>query len=777
MGRRVLVKVRGIVQGVGFRPFIFQLAKRFGLSGWVRNQPDGVEIEVAGPTESVRDFIGSISSESPPLARIVTIETFDLPYRHLEGFEISSSQALASRSTLISPDVCTCADCLRELFDPRDRRSRYPFINCTNCGPRYTIIKDIPYDRDKTTMAHFKMCPECRREYNDPLDRRFHAQPNACWECGPQVWLEDAQGNRIAARDEALVKTVALLDAGSIVAIKGIGGFHLAVKATGEEAVSRLRSRKIREEKPFAVMLPELDGIRRYCHLSGEEENLLKSPARPIVLLARRSDAEGAAIADSVAPKNKNLGVFLPYSPLHFLLFVNAPYRALVMTSGNRSDEPVVIDNADARSRLSAIADYFLFHDRDIYMRCDDSVNRVLGGNSRPMRRARGYAPMPVFLRDPVAPVLGAGAELKNTVCLTRGKEAFVSQHIGDLENLETLRSFEHTIAHLERILEIEPQLIVHDLHPDYLNTQWAIRQEGLPRMAVQHHHAHIAAVMAERGLDGPVIGLALDGTGFGADGNIWGGEILRVDNLGFERLGHFREVLLPGGAKAIREPWRTALSYLWSIDPEHVEHRFADFLAAWPHRDAKIVLQMLSRRFNCPLTSSCGRLFDAAAALCGIRQFVNYEGQAAIELEQAIEPDDGYYEGRLENSPACILIDQFPIIEALTEDAGRGTPAGKIAARFHNGIIRTLGEAAMIAAGKTGLNRIALSGGVFQNAYLSERLERNLLEMGLEVYSHTEVPANDACISLGQAWIGARKIMAGGGATPGVATQTKGGG
>ncbi len=760
-GRRVLVKVRGIVQGVGFRPFIYQLARRCRLNGWVRNQSDGVEIEVAGPAESVRDFISSISGEPPPLARIVKLETTDLPYQDLEDFSIIGSRALESRSTLISPDACTCRDCLRELLDSRDRRFRYPFINCTNCGPRYTIIQDIPYDRDKTTMAQFKMCPECRLEYDNPLDRRFHAQPNACSKCGPQVWLEDAQRNMIAARDEALVKTVSLLDSGSIVSIKGLGGFHLAVKATDQAAVSRLRSRKIREEKPFAVMFSELEELRRYCYLSDREEDLLMSAARPIVLLDRRPDHTGPPIAESVAPKNRCLGAFLPYTPLHFLLFDNAPYRALVMTSGNRSDEPIVTENADARLRLNGIADYLLFHDRDIYMRCDDSVTRVLGGYPRPMRRARGYAPLPVFLRDPVPPVLGAGAELKNTVCLTRGREAFLSQHIGDLENLETLRSFEHSIAHLERILEIEPQLIVHDMHPDYLNTQWALSRHDLPRMAVQHHHAHIAAVMAERGLEGPVVGLALDGTGFGADGTIWGGEILRVDSLGFERLGHFRQVPLPGGAKAIKEPWRTALGYLWTIGPDNLEGRYADLLAAWPNRDARIILQMLSRRFNCPLTSSCGRLFDAAAALCGIRLSVNYEGQAAIELEQAIEPDDGHYEGGLESGPDSILIDQLPIIEALIEDVRRGVPAGRIAARFHNGVIKVLCEAAAVAAGRTGLTRIALSGGVFQNAYLSERLERNLSRMGLEVYAHIEVPANDACISLGQAWIGAQKILA----------------
>jgi len=760
-GRRVMIKVRGVVQGVGFRPFIYQLARRCRLNGWVRNQSDGVEIEVAGLAGSVRDFIVSISREPPPLARIVKVETSDLPYEELEEFSITSSREIESRTTLISPDVCTCPDCLRELFDPSDRRFRYPFINCTNCGPRYTIIKDIPYDRAKTTMDSFDMCPQCRIEYDDPLDRRFHAQPNACPQCGPQVWLEDARGSVIATAGEAVVKASALLDSGSIVSIRGLGGFHLAVKATGEAAVSRLRSRKIREEKPFAVMFSQLEEIRRYCHLNAREEALLTGHERPIVLLAKRPDQTGPPIARSVAPKNRQLGVFLPYTPLHFLLFENSPYNALVMTSGNQSDEPIVIENSQARLRLSGIADYHLFHDREIYMRCDDSVSRVLGDSTRPLRRARGYSPLPVFLARPVPSVLGAGAELKNTVCLTRGREAFVSQHIGDLENLETLRSFEHTISHLERVLEIDPRLIVHDLHPDYLNTQWALKRQKLPCLGVQHHHAHIAAVIAERGIDGPVIGLALDGTGLGTDGTIWGGEILRVDDQGFERLGHFRQVPLPGGAKAIKEPWRMAVSYLWTIDPGNAERRLADFPALRSVRDLKIILQMLSRRLNCPLTSSCGRLFDAAAALCGIRLFVNYEGQAAIELEQAIEPDDGCYPGRVDAGGDCISIDQFPIIEALAEDVRNGAPVGKIAARFHNGIVRVLRDAAVSAAERTGLHRVALSGGVFQNAYLSQRLEIELADRGLEVYTHIEVPANDACISLGQAWIGAQMLLA----------------
>lgn len=762
-GRRVLVKVRGIVQGVGFRPFIYQLALRHGLNGWVRNQSDGVEIEVSGPAGPVGDFIGDISGKAPPLARIVRVEVEELAYAPLARFEIIKSSGRQARTTLISPDVCTCADCLRELLDPKDRRFRYPFTNCTNCGPRYTIIKDIPYDREKTTMARFAMCPACSAEYDDPLDRRFHAQPNACWDCGPRVWLEDAEGNRIAERDEAVSRVVALLDSGSIAAIKGLGGFHLAVKATDEAAVSRLRSRKVREEKPFAVMFSTIEEIRRHCFVSEEEERLLLGPERPIVLLERRSGLPAGAIAQSVAPKNRRLGAFLPYTPLHFLLFENASCKALVMTSGNQTDEPIAMENDDARSRLRGIADFFLLHDRDIYMRCDDSVTRVLGAMPRPLRRARGYVPVPVFLAEPVPSVLGTGGELKTAVCLTRGREAFLSQHIGDLENLETLRSFEHTVAHLERILEIRPKLIVHDLHPDYLSTQWALGRKHPPRIAVQHHHAHIAAVMAERGLSGPVLGLALDGTGFGADGTIWGGEILRVDDTGFERLGHFRHVLLPGGARAIKEPWRMALSYLWSIDPDGVESNFRDFWDTWPARDRQVVLQMLSRRLNAPATSSCGRLFDAVSALCGIRRFVNYEGQAAIELEQAIEHDTGAYEGRIEAPEgAMLLIDPFPMVLSIVADLRKRLPAGKVAARFHNGMVRLLARAARRAAEKTGLDRIALSGGVFQNAYLSERLEKELADLGLDVYAHCAVPANDACIALGQAWIGAKKLMRG---------------
>ncbi len=763
-GRRVVVRIRGIVQGVGFRPYIFQLASAHGLDGWVRNQSDGVEIEVAGPSARIEAFLKDIPEKTPPLARIVSMEVADRAHAPMEPFRIIKSLVQQSRLTLIAPDVCTCGDCLRELFDPKDRRFRYPFINCTNCGPRYTIIKDIPYDRDKTTMAGFTMCPACSREYENPLDRRFHAQPDACGECGPRVWMENPAGKKLAERDDAVVLAVRSLEEGAILAIKGLGGFHLGVDALSEPAVSRLRQRKIREEKPFAVMFPDVGAIKAYCHVSDVEERLLNSPQRPIVLLKRRGEVRGDdAIAPGVAPRNRYLGAFLPYTPLHYLLFRGASFKALVMTSGNQSDEPIVMTNEDARERLKNIADLFLFHDRDIYMRCDDSVTRVIHGVPRPMRRARGYVPVPVFLRDRVPAVLGVGAELKNTVCLTRGSEAFLSQHIGDLENLETLRSFEHTIAHLERILEVEPECIVHDMHPDYLSTQWAIGQRGVPLLAVQHHHAHIASVMAERRIEGAVLGLALDGTGYGPDGTVWGGEILRVEGFGFERLGHFRQVALPGGNKAIKEPWRMALSYLRGLDPDP-ESAFGDFTGRWPRRSVKVILQMLDRGVNSPLTSSCGRLFDAASALAGIRETVNYEGQAAIEFEQAIEPDEGGYGGELRRENGLWIVDPFPMIAEVVREVRGNRPAGIISARFHNGLVSLLSETAGRISSETGLTRIALSGGVFQNAYLIARLETELKQRGFEVFSHVEVPANDACIALGQVYVGARWLTAGAG-------------
>jgi hydrogenase maturation protein HypF len=758
--RRVLIRVRGIVQGVGFRPFVYQLAHRHKLGGWVRNQSAGVEIEVAGPSGEIEEFVRSLSAKAPPLARVVEVEVSEQAFTPIACFHIVKSHAQQSRSTLISPDVCTCSDCIRELFNPLDRRYRYPFINCTNCGPRYTIIKDIPYDRDKTTMAGFSMCPACQAEYDDPMNRRFHAQPNACWECGPEVWLESPEGDRLAECDRTIEEALFRLQDGAILAIKGLGGFHLAVLATDERAVSRLRSRKIREDKPFAVMFSGLDAIRRYCEVSAMEAELLQDLKRPIVLLKRRREQEGRAMAPSVAPRNRFLGTFLPYTPLHCLLFHESPYDALVMTSGNQSDEPIVMSNEEARERLKHIADFLLLHNRDIYMRCDDSVTRVLHGESRPLRRARGYVPVPVFLGESMPAVLGVGAELKNTICLTRGREAFLSQHIGDLENLETLHSFEHAIAHLERMLEIKPECIAHDLHPDYLSTQWAISHDHVPRLAVQHHHAHIASVMAEQKLAGPVLGLAMDGTGYGTDGTVWGGEILLVEADQFERLGHFRALPLPGGAKAIKEPWRMAVSFLWSLDPKNLHEEFKDLLDRWPEEKVRIVIQMLERNINTPLTSSCGRVFDAVSCLVGLRDTINYEGQAAIELEQAMEDDNGRYEGRVFKEQGQWILDPLPMIEQVVGDVRRGFSPGIVSARFHNGVVAMLSEVARLASEETGLRRIALSGGVFQNAYLFENVVNALAERGFEVYSHVEVPANDACIALGQAYVAAHWLM-----------------
>ncbi len=758
--RRVFVRVRGIVQGVGFRPFIYQLAHRYQLGGWVRNDSNGVEIDAAGHAEQIDRFLRDISAKAPPLARIDEMDVLDRKFSPVECFTIVKSDGEQSRSTLIAPDVCTCDDCFRELNDPLNRRYRYPFINCTHCGPRYTIIKDIPYDRDKTTMGSFAMCPACRKEYEDPMDRRFHAQPNACWECGPRVWLETPAGRKVAEGDDAVLRSVRHLETGSILAVKGLGGFHLAVHAGDEGAVNRLRSRKVREEKPFAVMFCSVDAVKEVCLVNAEEEVLLTGLQRPIVLLKIRADKVGSVIAPSVAPHNRFLGAFLPYTPLHFLLFEGCSYDALVMTSGNRSDEPIVMTNEDARERLKDIADYFLFHDRDIHMWCDDSVTRVLHGKPRPMRRARGYVPLPVFLREPVPPVLGVGAELKNTICLTRGREAFLSQHIGDLENLETLNSFEHVISHLERILEIQPECVVHDLHPDYLSTQWARKQKGLQRLAVQHHHAHIASVAAEQKLTGPLLGLALDGTGFGTDGTLWGGEILRVDGHRFERLGHLRHVPLPGGSKAIKEPWRMALAYLWSIDPRNCEETFAHVVERWSVQNRRILVQMLERRVNSPLTSSCGRLFDAVSALIGLRDSVTYEGQAAIELEQVMEADDGSYEGIMTREQETLILDPYPMVAEVAGEVKRKQGVGIISARFHNGLVKLLSEGIRRAREDTGLNRVAMSGGVFQNAYLFDKLHSELMQQGFQVYSHMEVPTNDACIALGQAYIGADWLM-----------------
>lgn len=749
------IDVSGIVQGVGFRPFIYRLATGLNLAGTIRNTPAGVAIEVQGKGEAVDEFLERLAKEAPRLARITDVAVRELPCDHDGEFRILASQTGAKHQALISPDVAVCADCLRELLDPADRRYRYPFINCTNCGPRYTIVRDIPYDRARTSMATFRMCPACQREYDDPLNRRFHAQPNACWECGPQLELWDAAGRKVVSPDP-ITEAAKLLQSGSIVAAKGLGGFHLAVDATNPEAVERLRERKRRVGKPFAIMARDLERVEEFCEVDDNERGLLLGPERPIVLLRKK---QPNPIAEAVAPLIRDLGVFLPYTPIHQLLFADGGFLALVMTSGNLSEEPIAIDNREAVARLHGLADYFLVHNRDILLRCDDSVVRSTGHQ---LRRSRGYVPVPVFLGEEVPPVLAVGGELKNTLCLTKGRHAFLSQHIGDLENLESYRFFEEAEEHLKRILEIEPQVLAYDLHPDYFSTRWALAQTGIERIGVQHHHAHIASCMAENHLEGKVIGVALDGTGYGLDGHVWGGEVLVGDYVGFERAAHLAYVRMPGGALAIHEPWRMAVSYLahhFGNDLLRLRIPFVEHLSC---RRVEILLRMIERGVNSPLTSSCGRLFDAVAALVGIRQKVTYEAQAAIELEMAMDGGDGdeAYPLALVPDGDAWVIDTRPLFQSLVQDLRERRPVGLISRRFHNGLVEIFNRLAILLRQKTTLNRVCLSGGTFQNVYLLDRLSSRLESEKFEVFTHTEVPAGDGGLSLGQALVAAHRFQ-----------------
>lgn len=756
---RKQIAVSGIVQGVGFRPYVYRLAHERQLSGSVRNTAAGVTIEVQGAGEAVDDFLRRLPVQSPPLARITGVSVRELPCNGDRRFEIVATDRQESAGTLISPDVAICADCLRELFDPGDRRYKYPFINCTNCGPRFTIVRGIPYDRPLTSMAFFTLCPQCRREYEDPGDRRFHAQPNACWECGPQVELWDCSGKEIAAEDP-IGQAAEQLKHGAVVAIKGLGGFHLAVDATNAAAVERLRERKGRVDKPFAVMVPSLEAAEDFCELDQAAREVLSSAQRPIVLLRKR---HACAIPDAVAPFTRELGLFLPYTPLHYLLLEEGRFSALVMTSGNRSEEPIAIDNAEAVERLRGLADFFLVHNRDILLRCDDSVARVSGGRVRQMRRSRGYVPVPVFLAQDVPSVLAVGGELKNTICLTKGRHAFLSQHVGDLENLQAFRFFEEAIEHLERVLEIQPQAVVHDLHPDYFSTRWAQRQQNPRLLGVQHHHAHIASCMAENQLEGRVIGIALDGTGYGTDGCIWGGELLLAEYRGSERAGHLEYIPMPGAEAAVREPWRMAVSYLY----RHFGRGFLDFQIPFVQQldrtKVNVLLAAVRRKVNSPLTSSCGRLFDAVAALAGIRQKVNYEAQAAIELEMAMDPGAAPtgYELEIEQEGGRLVLTTRLLFTELLADLRQSTPAGIISARFHYGLVNALARAAEIVGRRTQLTRVCLSGGSFHNRFLLEQLQAVLRTKGFEVFTHAEVPAGDGGLSLGQALIAAHRLIA----------------
>ncbi len=745
------IHITGVVQGVGFRPFVYNLALRHGLVGWVRNTSAGVDIRAEGAPEALQAFVAALTTEAPPLARIDRLTADDIAAETYSAFEIHLSAAVEGAFQPISADIAICDNCLRELRDPKDRRYRYPFINCTHCGPRFTLIKDIPYDRPLTTMADFPLCPDCAAEYHDPADRRFHAQPVACPECGPEVWLE--HDGRHLHGDHAIRGTAALLGQGYIVAIKGLGGFHLACDATNPIAVAELRRRKGRAAKPFALMMADLDMIRQHCAVSETEARLLKSSASPIVLLYHRADS--AQIAPEVAPGQTTLGVMLPYTPLHVLL-MDEGLPPLVMTSGNLSEEPIVTDNADARERLAGLADAFLMHNRDIHIRTDDSVMRIFEDGELPLRRSRGYAPYPVRLPFDLPPVLAVGGELKNTFCLTRDTYAFMSHHIGDMDNYETLQSFESGVTHFERLFRITPEIIAYDLHPDYRTTRYAqgrVAEAGIPAVVVQHHHAHIAGVMAEHGLTGehPVIGVCFDGTGYGTDGTIWGGEFLIADYAGFERPAYLKPVRLPGGDAATRKPARIGLSYLLasSVSPDDTLPPLSALSAA-EHRTVRIQSE---RGLNAPLTSSMGRLFDAVSSLVGICQVATYEGQAAIELETAVDPmETGTYAFGMHNPQ----IDSAPVIRGVVADWQAGLSPSVIAARFHNSVAAMIRDVCLRLQARYGLHEVALSGGVFQNVRLLGKTLPLLRDAGFTVYTHRLVPPNDGGLALGQAVIAA---------------------
>ena len=752
------IRVSGVVQGVGFRPFVYRLASEEDLAGFIGNDTDGVTIELEGHSASIQAFLARLTAETPPLARIDSVATRDLAPTGETGFRIVASEVLGRVSTGIPADAATCADCLRELLDPADRRYRYPFLNCTNCGPRYTITRRVPYDRPQTSMAKFPMCSECQAEYDDPLNRRFHAQPNACWRCGPRVWLETTEGSPIVSTDP-VAETVENLLCNQIMAIKGIGGFHLSVDATSEEAVTRLRQRKQRYGKPLAIMVRDLAAARTLCDLTPEEETLLETPARPIVLGHARKHND---IAPSVAPGIPWLGIFLPYAPLQHLLFTDPRVKALVMTSANLSEEPIAVDNEEARTRLAAIADAFLMHDREILQRCDDSVTALVDGKPQIIRRARGFVPLAVPLPLDAPPLLAVGGHLKNVLALARGKFAYQSQHIGDLENTTSLQFFEECLRHLMNTFEIEPQTVVHDLHPGYLSTGWAKQwagDRGLRLIAVQHHHAHIAACMAEHTLSGPIIGLSLDGTGYGNDGRIWGGEVLICRLESFERFAHLDYVPMPGGEAAIREPWRMAFGHLIAAGFSEDEARE---LVGATEQETRVMRRMIEREINAPPTSSLGRLFDAAAAVILGRREVDYEAQAAIELEGTavdictelcvpvqyqIELLGGDW-SRRESSRISVA----PLWRAIVADVVQGLARPEIAARFHAAIAGAFIQTAWRAHSATGIRQIALSGGCMHNRRLASLLRTGLESQGLEVFQHRQVSPGDGSLSYGQA-------------------------
>jgi hydrogenase maturation protein HypF len=754
---RIRLIIHGAVQGVGFRPFVYRLAADLGLGGWIRNSSQGVVVEIEGDNHRVEEFLLRIESEKPPLASIYSLEPSVLDVRGDHDFEILPSEESGELTAWVLPDIATCPDCLAELFDSANRRYRYPFTNCTNCGPRFSIMEALPYDRPNTTMRRFVMCAACRTEYEDPRDRRFHAQPNACAECGPHLELWDQGGERLAWHHEALQDAAEAVRAGGIVAVKGLGGFHLIVDARNEEAVTRLRRLKQREEKPFAVMVPSLIHAEELCSVSALEKRLLRSPEAPIVLLRRRPGS--AQLALGIAPGNPYLGVMLPYAPLHHLLMDELGFP-IVATSGNLSDETICTDERNTLERLGGVADLFLVHNRPIVNHADDSVVRIMAGRELVVRRARGFAPLPIRFDppgsdSPSSPVLALGADLKNTIALSVGRQIFVSQHIGDLESAEAFSTFRRVINNFEQMRGIHPEAVACDDHPDYHSTRFAARL-GIPVISIQHHVAHVASCMAENGIGlEPVLGIAWDGTGYGTDGTVWGGEFLRVERGAWQRVAHFRTFPLPGAEAAVKQPRRTALGVLYALlGPDAFCAKPLAPLAEFSAGDLQVLRTMLERGINCPLTSSVGRLFDAVAALLGFRQQTRYEGQAAMDVEFAadgVETEDVYPFGLLSgerDGTRPWVIDWHPMMQALLHDISSGADTGLIAAKFHN----TLVEIMLTVAQRVGEERVVLTGGCFQNRYLCERSVTRLGNEGFRCYWHQRIPPNDGGIALGQA-------------------------
>lgn len=750
--QRLKINIKGIVQGVGFRPFVYNLARRLQLGGWVLNNSQGVELEIEGGDDSITAFLCELQDAAPPLAVLDEVVTVVCAPIGEQEFCIKHSMEQGKRRAWVSPDVGTCSDCQREILNSADPRYGYGFTNCTNCGPRYSIIKDVPYDRTATTMKDFLMCPSCQREYDDPTNRRFHAQPNACPQCGPQYTLL-SQAGKVTSGD-VFKQTRAFIAAGHIVAIKGLGGYHLACDARNEEAVSKLRRRKIREDKPFAVMCGSIERAKELCRISPGEEKLLTSEKRPIVLLAK---TENYDLALSIAPGNPYLGVMLPYVPAHWLLLQEQD--VWVMTSGNVSDEPIVYDDQDAQERLQDIAEYFLVHNRDIYQPMDDSVVRIVLDQQYILRRSRGFAPSPLRISREMPSILATGGEVKNAFCLTQGPFVFMSPHIGDLENLPTYTAYLSVIDHYKKLFALTPEVVAYDLHPEYLATKYALTL-AIPQVGVQHHHAHIASVLAEHGLQEKVIGVAFDGTGYGGDGTLWGGEFLIADGYDFVRAGHCQYLPLPSGAKAIKEPWRLTAWVLYNLYGSNFTTRMPKFACNLP-QGWELMIAATSKGINAPLTSSAGRLFDIAAGILGIGQVIHYEGQAAIELELAAGQGHGYVLPYTISVGQPRILDFMSTFAALAEGVGRGEGVSCLAACFHSTVAQAIVDMVDLIRRDTGLNKVALSGGVWQNRILLTKVVGMLQQTGFEIYTNQQVPLNDGGLALGQAFVAGTKIMA----------------